>query len=196
MNLPALADVLACLTEEGSAEWWRAFLSDQQVRICAGRVEVFAESHDRWCRLRAWRFGDAAEALEALEAAGLAPEDDGRRQWAHFVCYECGLRRAPAPPRICPRCSSSERLTRPSKSPLDVASLAVVASLGVPGWRRAEELARVVEHDAAVAWRIDRPGLAHVAALRLGVGDLHGLGVHVAAVGPGSVTLAAEGATC
>lgn len=151
-----LADVLACLTTEGSAAWWRSALLREQVRVRDDRVEVFAKSHERWCRLRAWRFDDPAEAAEALQAADLAPADDARRAWLHFDCYECGLRGAPPSLRCCPRCSSGERNDRLAPRPQDVGSLASVAALGLAGWRTAEDLARVVERDAAVVWRVGR----------------------------------------
>lgn len=95
--------------------------------------------------LSLWRFADAREAWEALQARGLAPADDARRSWQCATC--CGARVFPSynfERDWCPACERDDdgQPTGRVRLPPDLPTLASVASLGVGPWLRAEELAR------------------------------------------------------
>lgn len=154
---PALAEVLAALTTQRDAARWREML---------GYDEVSLGDAVRWGVLYppprglpiasfAWLHPDPREALEALQAAGLAPEDDGRRRWWCPTCRGRGLvgPDGRATDRIggwmCGACDAYGHAPLPP----DLRTLAAVASLGPARWLAAEELARVVEDGAVPAWR-------------------------------------------
>lgn len=129
---PALTDVLAALTGRRSpplsAVPWHEHDVSLDLPWGAAATSTFAGEVVPFGVAR-WVHGGPAEALEALQTAGLAPPDG---------CGRCGSR--------------SARVTHDAR-PVDVPSLVAVASLGAGPWLRAEGLAREVFPRAHVAWR-------------------------------------------
>ena len=94
---PALAEVLAAMTSESDASWWRMMTTDHETRAVAAGIEW--RIADVWAPLRSWRrepetqrsplrMTTPAEAVEALATARLwpwEPGDDPTRWW----CERC-----------------------------------------------------------------------------------------------------------
>lgn len=153
MTHGALPEVLFAMVQEPdrglgvSAAWWSMALGFSDFTFpgeAVYRPDGAAGPPEVW----PWRHGCPAEALEALVARGLAPEDDGRR-WACRTCLASSFAgyEAPLP---CPECGSA---TEDAAAPRSFVDLAAVASLGVDRWRLAESVANeAVGRTADGAW--------------------------------------------
>lgn len=87
----ALAEVLAVVTTEGDAAWWRVMLTKSRVRLAPEGVEWTMATLVPWARLRGWAHPTPADALAALVEASLVPEawldpERAPRWW----CERCG----------------------------------------------------------------------------------------------------------
>jgi len=161
---PALADVLAALTECDDAAWWRYRELMAESRLTDDGVE--------WRRgpSVSWLHGSPAEAVEALQHRELAPADDERRRWWCPCAGKGDGARHGGLVLRCPHGRGQQGCDgKHWTHPTDLPSLVAVASLGCGRWLRAEALARVVEPGAVVVWRVmtaaDVTALVHRASV-------------------------------
>jgi hypothetical protein len=162
----ALAEVLATLTTETDATWWRMMTTDYETRHVAAGIEWRIAG--KWAPLRSWRrepetrwsplrMTTPAEAVEALATARLwpwEPGDDPTRWW----CPGCAGngRLIPTPGfsgAPCPQCYGDD--TRPPSLPAIVAVASLGASSLVAAVELAGEIARAAGCEGAgVVWRV------------------------------------------
>lgn len=170
-SVAALGALSDC-PEDTIAAWLRA-VDRERTAVFVEPFETFGEGRHGLCvrsyfadGTRGWLFSlrDFApyEALEALVARGLAPDDDAPRWYVDtWLCDDCHKELHGDSSPDCTGCfdanavpgaPSPAHVPTPPPLPLVVS----VAALGLPRWLRAEELARVVCPGAAVAWRAMR----------------------------------------
>lgn len=124
-RFPALAEVLATLTNESSAKWWRMAVRHASVRVEDGGASVGSIGGLEF------RHDSVLEALEALAAAGIVPDDaldPAARSW-----WPQGVEGMPAP------------------HPLSLRALVAWASLGA-SVRAAEGIFRERHPAAPIVW--------------------------------------------
>jgi hypothetical protein len=150
---PALADVLARVTTEADAVWWRMMLLDSPTRLAAEGVEWQMGQHIPWARLRSWAHPAPAEALAALVEAEALPEHwlaaaRAPRWWCAW-CKGSGVRGddKTAAAFSC-HCTAGDTPAPPSH-----AALVAVASLGRATLARAEAIVAETWPGRALAWR-------------------------------------------
>jgi len=140
-----LADVLARVTTEADAVWWRVMITDSPTRFTAEGVEWEMGGGVPWARLRGWAHPTPAEALAALVEADAVPE-----HW---------LDAARAPRWWCDACDGTALLSASlfcrgtHEAPPSHAALVAVASLGVDTLARAEAIVAETWPGRALAWR-------------------------------------------
>ena len=169
---PALAEVLAAMTSESDASWWRMMTTDHETRAVAAGIEW--RIADVWAPLRSWRrepetqrsplrMTTPAEAVEALATARLwpwEPGDDPTRWW----CERClgGGRHVDG--TACVVCDHDDAVSDyrgdgHAANPPTLAALVAVASLGAGRLARYVELAGEIARAAGcararVVWRV------------------------------------------
>ena len=169
---PALAEVLAAMTSESDASWWRMMTTDHETRAVAAGIEW--RIADVWAPLRSWRrepetqrsplrMTTPAEAVEALATARLwpwEPGDDPTRWW----CERClgGGRHVDG--TACVVCDHDDAVSDyrgdgHAANPPTLAALVAVASLGAPQLARYAHLAGEIARAAGcagarVVWRV------------------------------------------
>ena len=185
MRRDALAEVLAVMTSEPDALWWRMMTTDHETRAVLAGIEWRIAGE--WSPLRLWRrepetqrsplrMTTPAEAVEALATAGMWPWEIGAERAPRWWCYRCegggSLNDGPGWPGLilCPACSThsatDELRIGTTADPPSLAALVAVASLGRPLLQRITHtlvpwIARAAGcPDARVVWRVmSRDGL-------------------------------------
>jgi len=178
MRRDALAEVLAVMTSEPDALWWRMMTTDHETRAVLAGIEWRIAGE--WSPLRLWRrepetqrsplrMTTPAEAVEALATAGMWPWEIGAERAPRWWCYRCegggSLNDGPGWPGLilCPACSThsatDELRIGTTADPPSHAALVAVASLGAPMLQRCACLADVIARaagcpDARVVWRV------------------------------------------
>lgn len=170
---PALAEVLAALTSEPDALWWRMMTTDHETRAVTAGIEWRIAG--KWAPLRLWRrepetqrsplrMTSPAEAVEALATARLWPWEIGDERAPRWWCERCDgtddlteeCERFPcfSMSHPCLACDDGTNADPPTH-----AALVAVASLGAPMLARCIALADVIARaagysDARVVWRV------------------------------------------